>query len=353
MPIMSTVEEKAIERMRKRNAAKQAELDRRLQDKIDALHSQISNYEYNYARDELKQSITRDLNNDSTLTSFQLSYKYSEYIEKYNLNFEQIYAEVIEDRKKEKEEQERKQKEQKKKSEKIRLKSEIDRILKEGKSLNRQEFDQVICSRNTFELIDYQEVSQSLLKNEYSNKLITKASGNESISIDTLILLGALLDISPEQVKADVEQKIRNEIEEKRQQKIKVVSTWCIWGIAAILLMLQVIFLQWWTILTGIITLIIVKYAFVIKNGIEKAPKENKKQMIWVQGFTWGIVVLLIILEIIFWSWWAILSGVATFVVAQFISLINIQKRCPKYDPIEIDILYFPSSFLVEILSLN
>lgn len=350
---MSTVEEKAIERMRKRNAAKQAELDRRLQDKIDALHSQISNYEYNYARDELKQSITRDLNNDSTLTSFQLSYKYSEYIEKYNLNFEQIYAEVIEDRKKEKEEKERKQKEQKKKSEKIRLKSEIDRILKEGKSLNRQEFDQVICSRNTFELIDYQEVSRSLLKNEYSNKLITKASGDESISIDTLILLGALLDISPEQVKADVEQKIRNKIEEKRQQKIKVVSTWCIWGIAAILLMLQVIFLQWWTILTGIITLIIVKYAFVIKNGIEKAPKENKKQMIWVQGFTWGIVVLLIILEIIFWSWWAILSGVATFVVAQFISLKNIQKRCPKYDPIEIDILYFPSSFLVEILSLN
>lgn len=89
---MSTVEEKAIERMRKRNAAKQAELDRRLQDKIDALHSQISNYEYNYARDELKQSITRDLNNDSTLTSFLLSNKYSEYIEKYNLNFEQIYA---------------------------------------------------------------------------------------------------------------------------------------------------------------------------------------------------------------------------------------------------------------------
>lgn len=358
---MSTAEEKAIERMRQKNAARQAELDRRHQEKIEQLQSQSRGYEQEYAREELKQAISRDLNNNPALTASSLRLSYYEYIEKYNLNFDAIYSAVIKDRKKKELESVKKEREKKKEQERKHLKNEVDKILNEGKLISRQEFDEIICNRHTYELIDCREVSLAILTKEYSNKLNAKATGNENILMDELILLGALLDKTSEQVKADLDQtservkakllqKIQNENEEKRLHKIKVISTCCIWSIAAILITLQVIFLQWWTILTGILTAIAVIYAFLIKKGIEEAPKENRKQMIWVQGLTWGIAMLLIILEIIFWGWWAILSGVATFVVAQFISLKNLNKRSPKYDSDEMDILFLPSSFFIDIL---
>ena len=100
----------------------------------------------------------------------------------------------------------------------------------------------------------------------------------------------------------------------KRKKKQFNIITW---GIAIVAIIVQGLVLHGWAVLSGIGTLLLVGVAYFVKNRIENSSRRLKK----VQIALWIIAAIAILLQIVFWDWWAILSAIITIIIVGIISL--------------------------------
>jgi hypothetical protein len=100
----------------------------------------------------------------------------------------------------------------------------------------------------------------------------------------------------------------------KRKKKQFNIITW---GIAIVAIIVQGLVLHGWAVLSGIGTLLLVGVAYFVKNRIENSSRRLKK----VQIALWIIAAIAILVQIVFWDWWAILSAIITIIIVGIISL--------------------------------
>ena len=89
------------------------------------------------------------------------------------------------------------------------------------------------------------------------------------------------------------------------------------WGFAIVAIIVQGLVLHGWAVLSGIGTLLLVGVAYFVKNRIENSSRRLKK----VQIALWIIAAIAILVQIVFWDWWAILSAIITIIIVGIISL--------------------------------
>ena len=88
-----------------------------------------------------------------------------------------------------------------------------------------------------------------------------------------------------------------------------------VWLTAFLLVVLQIVFLKWWAILTAPLTLVLAFFMAEFLIHFKTILRRYKMYMV-----VWTVAIVAIILEAFLWQWWACLSGIATLVVAYLIS---------------------------------
>lgn len=102
-------------------------------------------------------------------------------------------------------------------------------------------------------------------------------------------------------------------LDNTRMSKAKLV----VWAFALLLIILQVIFLGWWTILTGLVTGVIAYYvADVLVNTKKYWELIGEYRIVAV---VWILAVVLIIVQILALGWWTILTAPFTIALAFFL----------------------------------
>ena len=138
------------------------------------------------------------------------------------------------------------------------------RLLLENTKLSRAEMRAEILINHKVPLATYIKVEQQTLNETYSAWIANLVRSPRNTNRECLENLARLLDKNMED---DVQIFIRKQKEEEfiaterrrrfeRIAKIKKI----LWGVTAGLIILQIVFWGWWTILTGLITLAIAGY---------------------------------------------------------------------------------------------
>ena len=120
-------------------------------------------------------------------------------------------------------------------------------------------------------------VGEILLQEKYEGEKYSVVHNSEDANRATLLRFAKLLGKSEKQVdseiKKDLEEKAKEEEEKAKEELLQKKISKCnmiTWGIILVLLIPQIIFLGWWTFLTGIVTLII---ALRVKSAIIRKMK--------------------------------------------------------------------------------
>lgn len=94
-----------------------------------------------------------------------------------------------------------------------------------------------------------------------------------------------------------------------------------VWSIALVAIIFQAIFWGWWTILTVLPTCCVAYYLVELLlfpkkliTYVKEIFKENKTDFI-----VWTLAIVSIPIQILFWGYWAILTGIITIVAAIFL----------------------------------
>lgn len=98
-------------------------------------------------------------------------------------------------------------------------------------------------------------------------------------------------------------------LDNKRMSKAKLV----VWAFALLLIILQVIFWGWWTILTGLVTGVIAYYVADVLVNTKKYWEFRIVAVVWI------LAVVLIIVQILALGWWTILTAPFTIALAFFL----------------------------------
>lgn len=163
------------------------------------------------------------------------------------------------------------------KKEKDIIHKQILAYLSKDESITRAEIKEKILAVNQFELVNYDEVEETLLQEKYEGEKYSVVHNSEDANRATLLRFAKLLGKSEKQVdseiKKDLEEKAKKEEEKAKEELLQKKISKCnmiTWGIILVLLIPQIIFLGWWTFLTGIVTLII---ALNVKSAIIRKLK--------------------------------------------------------------------------------
>jgi hypothetical protein len=163
------------------------------------------------------------------------------------------------------------------KKEKDIIHKQILAYLSKDESITRAEIKEKILAVNQFELVNYDEVEETLLQEKYEGEKYSVVHNSEDANRATLLRFAKLLGKSEKQVdseiKKDLEEKAKKEEEKAKEELLQKKISKCnmiTWGIILVLLIPQIIFLGWWTFLTGIVTLII---ALRVKSAIIRKMK--------------------------------------------------------------------------------
>lgn len=90
------------------------------------------------------------------------------------------------------------------------------------------------------------------------------------------------------------------------------------WAVAFALIVLQVIFWKWWTILTGVVTAFAAYYVAEVLVKKDELLEELHEFVMenWGDCIVWVIAVILIIVQVFALGWWTLLTGPCTILVA-------------------------------------
>ena len=160
-----------------------------------------------------------------------------------------------------------------------------------------------------YELINYIEVMDEKIKEGISKvgegllNVLTEMQGEDENSV--------------QKSKNNRKKCSRDEDDSCDSNTEKKIKIWT-WGIAFVLIVLQVAFLKWWTVLTGVATAFAAYYVAEmlikmddIKEVISEFFAENKGNSI-----LWIVAAILIVVQIFIWQWWTLLTGPLTVLIA-------------------------------------
>ena len=148
----------------------------------------------------------------------------------------------------------------------------IKACLANKEQMNREDIKRIILDANQFEHVEYDEIEKKFLNDLYlqeRNKVMNESQdANRSYLLKIAYLLGKTESRIDTEIKKELERLEREEILEKKLIKCNLIT----WSIILVLVVLQIIFLGWWTLLTGVATVVI---ALFIEGKItDKIKKE-------------------------------------------------------------------------------
>lgn len=184
------------------------------------------------------------------------------YALKHVLDYDTTYEDVVEERRiaAEKAIQQQKEKE---------LATILLQYIYEKTQLSRAEIRKEITTHYDCDLSIYAKVEQRTFTSTYSAWIVKLVQNPQDVNRECLETLARLLDKNiDDDCQAYIEQLKKKEqvaaekalAEAKRKKLI-----WILWGLATILILLQIIFGGWWTILTGPITFFIALMVYITK----------------------------------------------------------------------------------------
>lgn len=109
---------------------------------------------------------------------------------------------------------------------------------------------------------------------------------------------------------------VRDDDDDFDANKVKKIRIWT-FAIALTLVVLQVLFLKWWAILTGVVTIVAAYYvsevlvnADELLEDVNEFVTDNKANIV-----LWVIAGILIIVQIFVIGWWTLLTGPLTIII--------------------------------------
>lgn len=217
---------------------------KRLHEAERALRQEIREQErlHDKAVDGLKRLINQALD-----AGQEPSTSLMEHAKATKLDYEAIYQEVLEERK----EEEKRDAQRKKEKE---LRAIIMQYVSEKTKLSRAEMRAEILLNYNVPMATYVKVESQTLEETYSSWIAGLVQRPQEINRECLDNLARLLD---KNVDKDVQDFVRKQEIVKHELQKKATIKKIIWGVSVGLIVLQIVFWGWWTILTGLITLAI------------------------------------------------------------------------------------------------
>ena len=181
-------------------------------------------------------------------------------------------------------------------------------LLKKAQSLDidLDEFEMVLDAR-LYELNKRERVLQSVKddKNIDTGKLEKKGSKSLKANRSKTVNLSFAEE---DDEKMNLKAMLKEDMTLGFLERFSTINSWgkvILWILTLVFVVIQIIFFGWWSILSGLITII----ATVVLSNCHFSLDS-------LDFIVWPIVSYLIILEILFWGWWAILLGLLTIIVA-------------------------------------